>query len=282
MSEKYVLSCIDGSSVGDAVCDYACWISKLISKPLNFLHTIEHRHNLAFAEYSGTIGTKGRKDIIEKMASVEQELRTNLIEQGQELLASAKERASKSGVLSPELTQRHGTLLESLIDLEEHIRVLVIGIRGESHDRRREGVGTQLESIIRGIHRPIFVVNKEFSEPKKAMLAYDGSDCCHKALDWIVANKAFHHMPCHVVHVGDTGAHLLEEAGRKLKAAGVEVVTKNLKGKTDETLAAYQLSENIDVTLMGAFSHTRIRGLLLGSFTAKMLSKTNKPLLLLR
>jgi len=36
------------------------------------------------------------------------------------------------------------------------------------------------------------------------------------------------------------------------------------------------------ILLMGAFSHTRIHDLLLGSFTTKMLMHTQKPLLLLR
>ena len=38
----------------------------------------------------------------------------------------------------------------------------------------------------------------------------------------------------------------------------------------------------IDLTIMGAFSHNRFRDFLLGSFTAKMLAATNRPLLLLR
>ncbi|MFU8788635.1 MAG: universal stress protein, partial [Methylobacter sp.] len=38
----------------------------------------------------------------------------------------------------------------------------------------------------------------------------------------------------------------------------------------------------IDMTVMGAFGHTRIRDWLLGSFTVKMLTHSNKPLLLLR
>lgn len=45
---------------------------------------------------------------------------------------------------------------------------------------------------------------------------------------------------------------------------------------------SYQAEHDIDLTLMGAFSHTRLRELVLGSLTAKVLLKSNKPLLLLR
>jgi nucleotide-binding universal stress UspA family protein len=47
-------------------------------------------------------------------------------------------------------------------------------------------------------------------------------------------------------------------------------------------LANYQVEKNIDLMVMGAFGHSRIREILLGSFTAKMLEKTQRPLLLLR
>ena len=46
--------------------------------------------------------------------------------------------------------------------------------------------------------------------------------------------------------------------------------------------AMNQIENDIELTLMGAFSHNRFRDLLLGSFTAKMLAATNRPLLLLR
>ena len=43
-----------------------------------------------------------------------------------------------------------------------------------------------------------------------------------------------------------------------------------------------QDNRDIDLTIMGAFSHTRIHDLILGSFTVKMLLNTKTPLLLLR
>jgi nucleotide-binding universal stress UspA family protein len=76
---------------------------------------------------------------------------------------------------------------------------------------------------------------------------------------------------------------LLETAASKLtKAGGIEVITQILPGKPDQALCEYQDKHDIDMTVMGAFSHTRIHDLLLGSFTAKMLLNTHKPLLLLR
>jgi nucleotide-binding universal stress UspA family protein len=76
---------------------------------------------------------------------------------------------------------------------------------------------------------------------------------------------------------------LLQSAANKLTGAGgIEVITKLLSGKPEHLLCEYQDQQAIDLTVMGAFSHNRIHDLLLGSFTAKMLLNTHKPLFLLR
>jgi nucleotide-binding universal stress UspA family protein len=55
-----------------------------------------------------------------------------------------------------------------------------------------------------------------------------------------------------------------------------------LTGKPDQVLFEYQEAHDLDMTVMGAFSHTRLHDLLLGSFTTRMLLNSKKPLLLLR
>ncbi|MFL0809688.1 MAG: universal stress protein [Agarilytica sp.] len=280
-SRSVVLACIDGSSVCEAVSDYACWIAKKVNAPLQFLHTIEHQRVVPESDLSGAIGLGTREDLLDELTKVEQERSRLLIEKGQVMLRSAEERAQQAGVASFELSQRHGTLAESLVELEEQTRVLVLGIRGEQHENQ-EGISAQLESIIRTLHRPILVVNKAFSEPKKIMLAYDGGKACLKAIDMLISSDALSDRPCHLVHVGDKDDSFLQEPKEKLEKAGISVNSAILKGKIDEALTDYQSENDIDLMLMGAYSHSRVHDLLWGSFTAKILKKSNKPLLLLR
>lgn len=280
-SRTVVVSCIDGSSVREAVCDYACWIVQKVGAPLKLLHTIEHQRGAPVSDYSGAIGLGSREDLLDELTEVEQSRSRLLIEKGQLMLKAAQARAREAGVESTELCQRHGSLSESLIELEDQTRVLVLGIRGEHHEKQA-GISAQLESIIRSLHRPILVVNKAFTEPKTIMLAYDGSEACKKALDMVASSEVFKDLPCHVVHVGEHGESMLGEAKKTLEAAGVDVTSAVLQGKVEEALAHYQAEKSIDLMLMGAFSHSRFRGLLWGSFTERMLKKTNKPLLLLR
>ena len=280
--QQFVLCCVDGSSVTEAVCDYSSWISKTIGAPLKLLHTIEHRENPVIADYSGAIGLGSSEELLHELTELEQKRSRLLIKQGQLMLSAAKKRLADSGIESIELRQRHGALSDSLIELEDQIGILVVGIRGEEHEKVDAGIGTQLETVIRSLHKPILVVNKAYTEPKKVMLAYDGSESCKKALAMIASSPLFKNIPCHIVHVGDHGNELLEAAASILKAVGNPVVTIQLRGKIEEALAQYQRDQQIDLTIMGAFSHNRFRDFLLGSFTAKMLASTNRPLLLLR
>jgi len=107
-----------------------------------------------------------------------------------------------------------------------------------------------------------------------------------KALSMVAESSLCKGIPCHIVHVGDSnssvGETLLEEAATVLKQANIEVITNQIFGNVEDALSDYQAKNDIDLMVMGAFSHNRFRDFLLGSFTAKMLAATRKPLLLLR
>jgi len=55
-----------------------------------------------------------------------------------------------------------------------------------------------------------------------------------------------------------------------------------LAGDVEATLRAYQAEHMIDLLVMGAYGHSRIRQLLLGSTTTDMLRRATIPILLLR
>lgn len=284
-TRAYILSCIDGASFSEAVCDYSSWIARKIDAPLKLLHTIEHPDVPAVSDLSGAIGLGASEDLLNELTEVEKNRTRLLIKQGNLMLQAAKERALQANVREVELRQKHGSLTEALVDMEEQIRVLVMGIRGESHMHENDGLGNQLESIIRSLHKPILVVNKSFIVPSKIMLAYNGSSASQKALEMVAMSSLFKESRCHVVHVADSSGDadtLLDQARLRLVEAGVDTKTVKLRGKLEEVLPAYQVEENMDMTVMGAFSHNRVRDFLLGSFTAHMLEKTQKPLLLLR
>lgn len=285
-TQNWVLAGIDGSSLTGAVCDYAAWIAQKVDAPLKLLHTIDHHPELAErTDLTGNIGIDSRDHLLDELSQLEQQRSKLRLQQGKELLQVAKDRVALAGIANPITNQRHGSLIESLIELENDIRVLVIGVRGKVHENQPDKIGAKLEAIIRSLHKPILVVNAEFKQPERIMLAYDGSQAAEKALDMVTNSPLCKGMTCHLVCVSkDEGkGQLLEVAANKLKlAGGIEVIAKKLVGKPEQLLCDYQNQHGIDMTVMGAFGHTRIHDWLLGSFTQQILTHSQKPLLLLR
>ncbi len=286
-NDNNVLACIDGSSLTEAVCDYSSWVSQQIDAPLKLLHTINHHHETSVtSNYSGNIGLGSQEHIMEEITNLEQQQSKLKMQQGKIMLEAAKVRVQENGINDPLCTQRHGGLIETLIELEDHIRVLVLGLRGQVHDNQTHQIGAKIEAIIRSLHRPILIVNGKFKKPERIMVAYDGSAVAEKAIDMVASSLLLKGLVCHLVCVNknqDTAAKLLKQASNKLKTSdSFEVITAKLKGKAENELCDYQQQQDIDLTIMGAFSHTRMHDMLLGSFTHKMLLNTNKPLLLLR
>ncbi len=278
-----IVACVDGSPFTNAVSDYAAWAAGRVNVGLKLLHTIEERP-AALADLSGSIGLGSREQLLEELVSLEEQRSRILLQEGKTLLAGISERLVTAGHPQPVLRQRRGSLQDTLIDCEEEIRILVMGIRGLDHKGQNDHLGDQLESVSRALYKPILVVNREFSEPRKIMLAFDGSEGSLKALRMITDRPLLKGLPCHLANVNQSrrAGGRLEEAVERLKRAGVTVTVAELDGPPQETLCNYQQQEKIDLTVMGAFSHTRIRDLLIGSFTVKMLLKTRQPLLLLR
>ena len=282
MNNNYILGCIDGASLTTAVCDYTAWLSDKTGAPVKLLHNLEHRPQAPLADLSGSIGLGSQEELLEELIKVEQHRSRLLMEKGKLMLDAARRRVEADGVSDIETWQRNGSLQETLVEHEEEIRVLVMGVRGDEH---REGqLGAHLETVIRALHKPVLVVNKEFTAPKKVMLAYDGQDAAQKALDMMVNSPLFKDISCHLVYVGEKqlGEDLLLSASSILAKANIQHTTVCLQGRGDEVLCQYQIDNEIDMTVMGAYSHHPLRNMLLGSFTAKMLQKNRQPLLLLR
>ena len=286
-TKPQVLACIDGAALTESVCDYAAWISQKTGAPLTLLHTINHHHETAVtANLSGNIGLGSQEHLMEEIISLEQQQSKLKLQQGKLILKAAADHIEKKAVFDATSTQRHGDLIEAVIDLESDIRVLVLGLRGQVHDNKENQIGAKLEAVIRALHKPILIVNDSFKTPERIMIAYDGSEAADKAVDMVATSPLYKGLSCHLVCVnknGNTASKLLEQASNKLQAADdIDVITTKLKGKAEQELCAYQQEHDIDLTVMGAFSHTRLHDMLLGSFTHKMLINTKKPLLLLR
>ncbi|QJQ95795.1 MULTISPECIES: universal stress protein [Halomonadaceae] len=284
MTEQ-VIAAIDGSQFSAVVCDYAAWASQALNAPLTLLHVVNNHPQTAEANLSGNIDLGSREHLLEELATLD-ERRTKLAqEQGRHRLAAAKQRAAEHGVTEAVTQQRNGELVETLSGLENDIRLLVIGKRGETAHQAREHLGSNLERVVRSLHRPILIVTGEYRAPTRVMIAFDGSKTTRKGVEMIAAIPLFKGVECHVVMVGadvaDTRSQLDWALG-ELAEAGFTAHGEIRAGGVGKALDEYQHEHALDMLIMGAYGHSRIRHLLVGSTTTAMLRKASVPVLLLR
>lgn len=277
-----VIACIDGTDVSTAVCDYAAWASLRMDAPLEFLHVLEKSEYPSQSNLSGNIGLGSREALLEELAELDAKRGKLALEQGKLMLEAAERLAISDGVGIPSSVQRHGSLVETLAEMEEDIRLLVLG----KHDEHlKVHVGSRLENVVRTMHRPILITTPEFRMPQRVMLAFDGSATTRKGVEMVATSPLFRGLPCHLVMVGADNAANQEQlawAKSTLESAGFEAPATIIEGEVERTLCDYRAAHDIDLLVMGAYGHSVIRRFLVGSTTTSVIRNASVPVLLLR
>ncbi|MCU7986766.1 MULTISPECIES: universal stress protein [Shewanella] len=281
-----VIACIDGSKVTLAVCDASSWAAQQLDAPVTLLHVLDKSAYPIESDLSGNIGLGTREYLLNEMVELEARRGKLALEQGKYMLQDAKIRVvEKQPSRMVATLQRHGDLVETLLEQESHARLVVMGRQGEQHQDQAQAIGSHLENVIRTLKQPILVVMDEFTAPKRFMIAYDGSVTARKALDRVVSSPLLKGLECHLVMVSDDQSLATAElalVAESLIAADFNVVTAFCQGEVQTALEIYQLEHQIDLMVMGAYGHSRIREFFVGSNTTRMISKSHIPLLLLR
>lgn len=279
-----VIGCIDGSGVTEAVVEAATWASKQLHAPLMLLHVLDHSKYPVEADYSGNMTLGGREALLTEMAELDAKRNKLALEEGKSMLDAAAAKVAELNGPEPLLRQRHGDLVDSLETLQNDTRLLVIGKSGEDHPKGGAQIGDNVERVIRAMHRPVLIVPGDFKAPRQVMLAFDGSDTARKGVNTLSASPLMAEVPCHLVSVGKSALVLeaMEKAAETLRSSGRQVTVVQLDGDVEPALHQYQLDNDIDLVVMGAYGHSRIREFFIGSTTTKMIREAKVPHLLLR
>lgn len=280
-----ITACIDGSEISAYVCDAAAWLGKALEAPVKLLHVLEKPLVPVNDNLSGAIGLGSREHLLAEMTVLDEQRSKLALEHGKHMLEDAKQRLQNSGVTDVHTTQRHGNLLDAIGETEKNTRVFVLGRLGEGHDLGAKTIGAHLENAVRAIKIPILVTVGEFTAPKAIMIAYDGSASADEALAKFSESPLLKDFPAHLVMVAsNTKEHLdqLNSAKAILVKSGRNVSATLLDGTVQDALSSYREQNQIDLMVMGAYGHSRLREFFVGSHTSKMIARSPIPLLLLR
>lgn len=281
---KNILICTDGSSYSHEACLYAAWLNQRTGVKISVLYVTDLRQFEipAVADFSGSLGIQPFEGMVAQLHDVE-EVKAKFVKE------HAFKTLTDAGVDEPQITFHHetGLLVEVMSDYADVADLVLLGKRGENANFATEHLGSMLERVLRSLDKPCLVTNREFQAIEKLAIAYDGGASCQKALDYIVANKLFSAMDLHIVvcvegHKESQASEQLKEAEGILHKAGIYPHCQILSGEVETAIADYVEQAQIDLLLVGAYGHSRIRELLIGSTTTELLRRCHVPVLCFR
>ena len=285
-NENKVLACVDQSRFADHVTDYAAWAARRMDAPLELLHILDRHPDMGRSkDHSGTIGIDAQEQLLSALSDEDASRSKAAREQGRIFLNRLRERAVAAGVESPDVRQRHGHLEETLAEQEDEVRLFVLGRRGESAEQTQRDLGRNVERVVRSLHKPILTVTEGFTEPKRVMIAFDGGIVTRRGVEMVAASPLFKGLPIHLLMSGKESREAskqLEWAKDTLVTAGFDATSSLTPGDAESVIAKAVRDQDIDILIMGAYSHSPMRSLFLGSKTSDLLRSSSIPTLLLR
>jgi nucleotide-binding universal stress UspA family protein len=284
MSTK-IIAFVDGSIYSASVCEHAAWAAKRLGVPVDLLHVLGRREAVEQPDLSGSIKLGARTALMAELAALDEQRAKLVAHRGRAILDDAQALLTAAGVTEVTTHLRHGDLIETLGEREAEAELILIGKRGEAADFAIGHLGSNLERIVRAAHRPILVAARAFNPIKKVLIAYDGGTSAMKAVDYIARSPLFADLEISVVAVGTKNPATekgLADAASLLRAAGIVAQTAITPGQPETALGKLVEEAGYDMVVMGAYGHSRIRSLIIGSTTTAMVRSCKVPILLMR
>ena len=285
---KKILLCTDGSAYSQVSYEYAAWLAQRLNGTIEVLYVTDKRGEQAAqtADFSGSIGINSYQQLLQELVEVESAKAKINHQRAKIILHGAKQFLSDRRVDNIKLTHETGFLVDLFHELERDNDLIILGKRGENANFADEHLGANMERIVRSSHKPCLVTPRQFQPVNRVLLAYDGGKSCQRAIQYLTQSAAFQDLELHIITV-DTGntekaQQRLESARKIIETTQLNPVIQLLSGNAEAEIEQYIAGKNIDLLIMGAYGHNRIRHLIIGSTTAQMLRNSHLPVLLFR
>jgi nucleotide-binding universal stress UspA family protein len=281
-----IIALVDGSIYAKSVCDHAAWIATRTGAGVELLHVLGHRRGAGQPNnLSGNIALGARSSLLKDLSDRDVETAKVSQKSGRTILETAKAQLEAAGVQNVTTRLRIGDIVEEVAEYEADPDLILIGKRGEAADFATLDLGSNLERIVRSSHKPVVVAARAFTQVKRFLIAFDGGASSRKAVDHVAISPLFAGLPCRLLTVGPDTPEIRDQLARAtstLEAAGHEVSSQIVQGPPDLLIASAVETDDIGLLVMGAYGHSRIRSLIIGSTTAEMIRLCKIPVVLFR
>ncbi|MEQ8585776.1 MAG: universal stress protein [Thalassobaculaceae bacterium] len=282
-----IVAMIDGSVYSRSVSDHTVWAAQRLGvDAVDLVHMLGRRTvPSAPADLSGSFSAGMREELLKELADLDELSAKAAQKRGRLILEEAQASMKEQGLATVVPKLRHGDIIETLETVEADADMLVIGKRGDAADFAKMHLGSNLERVVRSSHIPVLIASRAFKPIKRFLIAFDGQRTALKAVDYVARTALFSGLECHLLTVGDRSASVernLENAKALLKGGHIQVSADVIAGQPDQVIAKYVEDVGIDLLVMGAYSHSRLRSLFLGSTTTETIRNCLIPALIYR
>jgi nucleotide-binding universal stress UspA family protein len=285
MTTKTLIALVDGSAYSESVCHHAAWIAQKFSWKVKVYHVMGRREGVDKQDLSGTIRLGARSALLKQLSELDTERSKLAQEHGRAILEDAKTIIEGDGEITVETRLRHGDLVETITEKEDSGEMIVIGKRGEAAGLAMEHLGSNLERIVRASHKPVFIANRAYKPIEKVLVAFDGGASSLKAVDFISRSPLFAELEVSLVFAGKDSPEIrktMDAAVSSLKAGGLEAGIVIRSGEPENVLSQITALDEHELLVMGAYGHSRVRSLIIGSTTTEMIRSCRVPVLIMR
>ena len=284
MTDK-IIALVDGSTYAQSVCDHAAWVAERTGWAVELLHLLGRREGAETADYSGSIALGARTALLEELAELDAQRARLVTHRGRAILEDARAILDRAGINEITTRLRRGDIVDTVTQQEAGAEMILIGKRGEDADLARGHLGSNLERVVRASRKPVFVAARAFKPIDRVLIAYDGGASAMRAVEHVARTPLYRGLEVNVVTVGsasDAARKSLADAKASLEAAGITVETDIVTGQPETALAKLVEEAPFEMVVMGAYGHSRIRSLIIGSTTTEMIRSCKVPIVLTR
>lgn len=278
---KSILFCTDGSPVADVAGGYAIWFAGKLRARLRALYITDARllEGPWMADLSGALGAQPYAAFVPQLERIQSEKAATI-------LAAITKRCQDAGVAC-DTAHETGSLVQIMLDYESRADMVVLGQRGEHAPWTSGMLGSSVERMVRASVKPCLVTPEKFCQIQHLLIAYDGSAESSKALRAGIALAPSLGAKVTITSVSalggeDAESEILRKAKQQALEGGVDPRLELLHGDPEAQILQVRETVGADLIVMGAYGHTRIRELILGSTTSHVLRKASVPVLLVR
>jgi len=277
---KRILIPTDGSDYGYTALKYGIYIARLLEAQLTGLHVVDIRliQGAVLTDISGSVGLSPYQEFIPVLES-------GLEERADAIISTFRKRGEEAG-LEAEVKKAVGVIEEAIIAEGRDADWIILAQRGEHVHIGKGGLlGSTAEVVVRKAGKPVMVTPAAFREIESMALAYDGSPPAHNALKVAVELSGLASWPLTIIIINDDQdfvAKLTEKLEIFLEEASIDHTTIILQGREDVEILRFIQEGAVELMVMGAYGHNRLRELFLGSTTSSVIRRTNIPVLLTR